>query len=169
MKNLKKISLAIILVTSVISCGRLEAKYCSKDCCKTGITRTTLVQGNDSTKMAESNNMKNDSLKFYFSSQEPLVCLLTGEEQAERKQILQKEIFSQVRKVEEVEHGYVFYFEYEENFLMKMTDYVIAENNCCPFLTFETTLHSKEDVILKVWGSSRQAKEMIKMVLIDKK
>ena len=98
-----------------------------------------------------------------------LVCLLTGQELVERKEVLQKEIFSQVKKVEEIETGYIFYFKYDEMFLMKMTDYVIAENNCCPFLTFETMFHSKDDVVLKIIGSSMQAKEMIKMILIDKK
>jgi len=167
MKNLKKIGIAIILATTITSCGSMEAKYCSKDC-KTDISTTKIVQGNDSTEIIESNNVKNDSLKFDFISEEPLVCLLTGAEQAERKEILQKEIFSQVKKIEEIETGFIFYFEYEETFLMKMTDYIITENNCCPFFTFETKLHSKDDVALKIIGSSNQVKEMIRMTLVDK-
>lgn len=167
MKKVTKISLAIILGILIIGCGNLEAKYCSKDC-KTDISAINVIQGNDSTKIFKPNKMKTGSLKFDFSSEEPLVCLLTGAEQVERKEILQKEIFSQVKKVEEMENGYIFYFKYEETFLMKMTDYVIAENNCCPFFTFETKLHSKNDVSLKITGSE-QAKEMIKMTLIDKK
>lgn len=167
MKKLNEISMVIILGISIVSCKNLEPKFCSKDC-KTDISQTKIAQKNDSVKILESNNLKNDILKFDFNSEEPLVCLLTGAEQVERKEILQKEIFSQVKKVEEIETGYIFYFKYEEIFLMKMTDYAIAENNCCPFFTFETKLHSKNDVSLKITGSE-QAKEMIKMTLIDKK
>jgi len=166
MKNLEKIGIAIILTILIVSCKNLEAKYCSNDC-KTDISAIKNVQVNDRAKNFELNTMKNDSLKFDFISEEPLVCLLTGAEQAERKEILQKEIFSRVKKVEELEMGYIFYFEYEEMFLMKMTDYIIAENNCCPFFTFETKLHSKDDVVLKIISSSKQAKEMIKMTLIE--
>lgn len=105
-------------------------------------------------------------MKVDFNSEEALVCMLTGAEQAERKEILEKEIFAQVKRVEEIESGYIFYFKYDEAFLMKMSDYVIAENNCCPFFTFETKLHAKNDVSLKITGSE-QAKEMMKMTLID--
>jgi len=164
--NTITISAAIILGISITSCENLEAKYCTKDC-KIDKSKTNVVQENDGIKIFESTTMKNDSLKFDFSSEESLVCLLTGAEQAERKEILQKEIFSQVKKVEEIESGFIFYFEYEEIFLIKMMDYIIAENNCCPFFTFETKLHSKDDVSLKITGS-KQAKEMIKMTLVDK-
>ena len=167
MKKLNRISAAIVLGLSITSCGNLEAKYCSNDC-RTDISATDDVLGNDSVKIFKSNNVINDSLKSGFNSEVPLVCMLTGAEQAERKEILQKEVFSQVKKVEEIENGYIFYFKYEEIFLMKMTDYVIAENNCCPFFTFETKLHSKNDVSLKITGSE-QAKEMIKIALIDGK
>lgn len=167
MKKLNTISAAIILGISMTSCGNLEAKYCSNDC-KAAKSATHIDQGNDSIKIYKINNAKSDSLKFDLYSEEPLVCLLTGAELAERKEILQKEIFSKVKKVEEIESGYIFYFKYEEMFLMKMTDFVIAENNCCPFFTFETKLHSKNDVSLKITGSE-QAKKMIKMALIDKK
>ncbi len=163
---MRRINMAIILAASITGCGNMEAQYCSKDC-KTETSAISAVQGNDSTTYITSSNVEHDSLNFDL--EEPLVCLLTGAEQAERKKALQEEIFSQVKKVEEIETGYIFYFEYEEMFLMKMTDYVIAENNCCPFLTFETKLHAKDDIVLKILGSSKRAKEMIKLTLLDKK
>ena len=166
MKKLNTTNVAIILVVTFSGCKSLEDKYCSGGH-KENISTTKVLQGNDSTMSFKSNNLKNDSLKSEFDSEEQLVCLLTGEEQAEQKERLQKEIFSQVKKVEELETGYIFYFKYEEAFLMKMTDYVIAENSCCPFFTFETRLHSKDDVSLKITGSSVKVKEMIKMVLVD--
>lgn len=161
MKKLNRIYMIAILSISITSCKNAESRYCSKDC-KAPLAATT-NQENDN---ISTNSLKNDSLEFDFNLEAPLVCKLTGVEQAKRKEILQKEIFAKVKKVEEIESGYVFYFKYEELFLMKMTDYVIAENNCCPFFTFETKLHSKNDVSLKITGS-KQAKEMIKANLIN--
>ena len=166
MKNSKKISLGLLVLITLASCESLEAKYCSKSCKEH--TSSTNIDKNESTKIVKTNEMKNDNLKFDFNSDEPLVCLLKGEERAEHKEALQKEIFSHVKKIEEIKDGYVFYFGYQEEFLMRMTDYVIAENNCCPFFTFETKLHSKEDISLKIVGPSRIAKEMIKTTLIEK-
>ena len=115
-----------------------------------------------------SQETKNHSKKS-VNQEEQYVCLMTGPEQLERQQKLKTEVFSQVKNHKELNNGYAFYFKYDEMFLMKMTDYVIAENNCCPFLTFEIKLHSKDDVELKIIGPSNEAKEMMKMAFIDKK
>ena len=53
-----------------------------------------------------------------------------------------------------------------------MTDYVIAENNCCPFLTFNTRLHSKNDVMLQITGGTsketyERTREMVKAAFVD--
>ena len=168
MNRLKKTGLGLLLIGTISGCSSLEAKYCSKDCKDKASTENT-SSSNDSMDLIKTNSMNSDSMKVNFYSEEPLVCLLTGPEQAERKETLQKEIFSHVKKVEEMKTGYLFYFKYDEKFLMKMTDYVIAENNCCPFFTFDIRLHSKDDVMLKITGSSEEAKKMIKMVLIEEK
>ena len=110
---------------------------------------------------------KNDNIKS-VNQEEQYVCLMTGPEQRERQEKLKTEVFSQVKKYEELENGYEFYFKYDEALLMKMTDYIIAENNCCPFFTFETKLHSKNDVSLKITGPFL-AKKMLKMALIENK
>jgi len=156
----------MLLLGGISACSSLEAKLCANDCeDKTATTNTASMD--ESTGLMNEDKINSKDTPSLFNSEETLVCLLTGAEQAERKQVLKKEIFSQVKKVEEMDLGYVFYFKYEEKFLMKMTDYVIAENNCCPFLTFDIKIHSKDDVMLKVSGSSEEAKKMIAMVLID--
>ena len=168
MNRLKKTGLGLIIVGIFSSCNALETKFCAKDCKDKASTENTSLD-NDSIDMMKAITMNGDSMKVYFHLEEPLVCKMTRAEQAKHKEVLQKEIFSQVKKVDEIKTGYIFYFNYDEDFLMKMTDYVIAENNCCPFLTFDIKLHSKDDVMLKISGSSVEAKEMIKMVLIDGK
>ncbi len=167
MKYLRKIGLIIITLITISSCKDTESKYCSKNC-QGSVSEENVTVDNGSVKNAKVNNIDNENLGINSDIDKSLVCLLTGAEQVKRKQILQKEIFSQVKKVKEIEDGYIFYFKYEEEFLMRMTDYVIAENNCCPFFTFETKLHSKNDVGLKITGSS-EAKEMIKITIIDNK
>lgn len=164
MKYWRKIGLGVVALGMVSSCKSIDAKYCSKNP-QSSMSKGSIEVSNVSNKES---NVDIESA-FGASAEEPFVCLLTGPEQAERKKALQNEIFSQVKKIEEIETGYIFYFEYDSEFLIKMTDYVIAENNCCPFFTFETKLHSKDDVRLKIISSSKEAKEMIKMTLIDNK
>jgi len=99
---------------------------------------------------------------------ESLVCTLIGPELAKRKEELQKEVFSEVKKIEEIETGYIFSFKYDEDFLIKMTDYAISENKCCPFFTFEIKFHSTSDALLKITGPP-EAKKMLETFLDESK
>ncbi|OJJ14578.1 hypothetical protein BKI52_41835 [marine bacterium AO1-C] len=94
-----------------------------------------------------------------------LVCKLTGKAFAERKKLLQKHIFSKVKKQEETPQGYIFYFPYNADFLIKLTDYIIIENDCCPFLTFNVTLLGQNDIKMKISGDT-QTKKIIKEVFV---
>lgn len=145
------------LLSLFTGCTGLESKICSGDC---GEKKLVSDENNRAT------IWKSDDSKIYDIENEPLVCTLQGVELAERKEALQKEIFSQLKKVEEIDTGYIFSFDYDEGFLIKMTDYMITENNCCPFFTFEIKLHSKNDVLLKITGPS-EAKKMLKNFLIQ--
>ncbi len=93
-----------------------------------------------------------------------LVCLLSGKEFIERKELLQKEIFSQLKNTEEIEDGFILYFSFDEEFILKLMDYIISEIKCCPFFTFDTKLHANTDIRLIVTGP-QQAKEMLRVVL----
>jgi hypothetical protein len=117
-------------------------------------------------KSITSNKMTMDTIKPTKFDNDNLVCMLAPAELAERKEKLQSEIFTKVKTTEEIELGYAFTFEYDEQFIMKMIDYVLAENSCCRFLQFDISLKAKNDVALKITGTSQQAKEMIKIALI---
>ena len=65
--------------------------------------------------------------------QAAFACHLTDSEFVERKLSLQKEVFSNVIKVEEVENGYLFHFDDAPTFLPKLFQYIQAEKECCPF------------------------------------
>ncbi len=109
--------------------------------------------------------MTNDVPKYDYNTEAPVACSLMGKELFKRKELLRKDIFSKVKGIEEIDSGYIFSFQYDKTFLHRMTYYMITEIECCPFFTFETRLHSKEDALLKIMGSSRSAKEMIKEFL----
>ncbi len=91
-----------------------------------------------------------------------LVCKLTGPELQKRKTALQKEIFSNVRKLEELDDGFLFYFEDKDDFLEKLMDYTLAEKKCCPFFRIGLTIKpDSEGIELKLTGPDG-AKEMMK-------
>lgn len=156
MKTIKMSLIYGVLLFSMIGCSELESKLCSGNC-----LHKEAAMNNE---IAQSNIEKSNKMKIADLENEPLVCTLSSAEQLERKEELQKEVFSQVKKIEEIDNGYILSFVYDERFLMKMTDYVITENNCCPFFTFEIKLHSKNDALLKITGSTK-AKQMLEMVL----
>ena len=56
---------------------------------------------------------------------------------------------------------------HDEEYLKKLLEFILAENSCCPSLQFDLSLEGKNDGVLKITGTSQQAKEMIKSVFID--
>lgn len=100
-----------------------------------------------------------------LTNKEGLACKLTGPELLKRKSMLQKEIFAQVLKSEEKDDGYTFYFKDDEDFLLTMMDYVLAEKKCCPFLTYQLSIQPNgEGISLSVSGPP-PAKDMIRMLV----
>jgi hypothetical protein len=58
--------------------------------------------------------------------------------QSERETHLKtsREIFSHIREVRELPDGYEFRMADEENFLVRIADFISLERLCCPFLAF---------------------------------
>ncbi|MEM6805949.1 MAG: hypothetical protein AAF696_31420 [Bacteroidota bacterium] len=90
-----------------------------------------------------------------------LVCSLSSPELIQRKADLQREIFSQIQKVKEEEKGYRFSFAYEENFLPRLVDYMLAEKKCCPFFRFELIIEEGKEGLELVVSGPKGAKAMI--------
>lgn len=96
-----------------------------------------------------------------------LVCQLTGPELQKRKSALQKEVFAHVKEIEEVDDGYVFHFADDDDFLLKLADYIMAEKKCCPFFKFDLSIQAyKAGIAWKVSGNS-EVKAMVKMFVDD--
>lgn len=94
-----------------------------------------------------------------------LACLLTDAELAERKKALQKEIFVKVKKVEEVDDGYLFHLDNIENLLPNLFHFILLEKECCPFFQQDVTIRSNNaGIIWKVSGKDG-VKEMLNQML----
>lgn len=94
-----------------------------------------------------------------------LVCKLTGKEFKDRLDELRNVVFARVESYREVEDGYVFQFKDEDDFLPKLTDYMLSERKCCPFFSFDLSIKGNDTrVALKVSGPEG-AKEMIAMMI----
>ncbi len=96
---------------------------------------------------------------------EPLVCKLTGPEFRKRLDELRTIVFAKVESYEELENGYVFKFEDDEDFLPKLMDYMLSERKCCPFFDFNLSVKSKRGGPDLTVSGPDGAKEMIEMMI----
>lgn len=131
------------------------------------VGKSTCLRGCNKENLSKVWTKEMDSVRFVgdpIRNENPIVCTFSGEELAQRKEELMNDVFSRVNKVKELASGYVFSFKYDEHFILKLTEYIITENECCPFFQFDIRLKSKNDVLLKMSGP-QEAKEMIKMML----
>ena len=95
-------------------------------------------------------------------SDSDLVCQLTGPELIKRKNALQQEVFHKVRKISEQKEGFTFYFDDEDEFLLKLTDYMLAEKKCCPFFSFKLSIGANNAGIALTVTGPPEAKELLK-------
>ena len=70
-------------------------------------------------------------------TESPLVCDLTGltAEQRERRGTWQKDLALAREEVRELPDGYAFRFPAEPELSLKLTEFIMHERRCCPFLT----------------------------------
>ena len=68
----------------------------------------------------------------------PLACVMEAIPPQQRDPHIAKAktLFKQVMEVEELEDGYRFRFQNEERLLTQLTEFIVLERLCCPFLGF---------------------------------
>ena len=117
----------------------------------------------------EENDLPQAASAAVSSSEVPLVCTLTGPEFAERMGALKQEVFSKMLAVDEVEDGFVFSFPDEDQFLLTLTDYMMAERRCCAFLQFDLSAKANAGGLsLKVSGAP-EVKEILRVMIEEVK
>lgn len=96
----------------------------------------------------------------------PILCSLTSAELREREATLLAQFRSAVVATEELQEGYAFRLSGDGKALGLIAELMVAERECCPFLTFEiVALPNKGPVILRVTGPAG-TKEFVKSVFM---
>lgn len=67
----------------------------------------------------------------------PIACTPTDAELARRGEELAASLFTAVEAIDELVDGYAFRFPADSAWLPRLTEFVGAERQCCPFLRFE--------------------------------
>lgn len=118
------------------------------------ISTLTVAQDSNPTKKADTMNIN--------STENSFSCLLSSTDLVKRKNVLQQEVFSKVKKIEEANDGYMFHFEDDDNLLSSLFYYILAEKACCPFFQQDIAIGSDlSGIVWKVSGENG-VKEMLR-------
>ena len=95
----------------------------------------------------------------------PIACCLTSAELHERAVTLLAQFKSAVIGAEELRDGYAFHLPGDGKWIAMTANMIVAERECCPFLTFELVAQANMGpVIVRVTGPPG-AKDFLKTVL----
>ena len=97
----------------------------------------------------------------------PVACCLTSAELREREATLIAQFSSAVIATEELRDGYAFRLPGDGKWLGLVAELIVAERECCPFLTFELVAQpGMGPIIVRVTGPAG-SKELLKTVLCN--
>src|SRR2546430_1876912 len=95
----------------------------------------------------------------------PIACCLTSAELREREAMLLAQFRSAVIGTEELRDGYAFRVPGEGKWIATIAEMIVAERECCPFLTFELVAQpGMGPVIVRVTGPA-DTKDFLKAIL----
>ena len=95
----------------------------------------------------------------------PIACGLTSAELRERETTVLAQFRSAVIETEELPDGYVFRVPGDRKWVAIVAEMIVAERECCPFLTFEFVAQpGMGPVIVRVTGPAG-TKDFLKTVL----
>ena len=69
----------------------------------------------------------------------PIACSLTSTELREREATLLAQFRAAIVKTEELQDGYAFHIPGDGERIRQLTELIVAERECCPFLVFEVS------------------------------
>ena len=97
----------------------------------------------------------------------PIVCSLTTAELREREATLLAQFRSAVVETEELQDGFVFHLTGGGKVIDLTAELIVAERECCPFLTFEiVALPNKGPLIVRVTGPAG-TREFVRSVFMQ--
>jgi hypothetical protein len=101
----------------------------------------------------------------HSSEDMPVACCLTSAELREREATLLAQFRSAVIETEELQDGYAFRVPGDGEWITMIAKMIVAERECCPFLTFELVAQpDMGPVVVSVTGPAG-TKEFLRTVL----
>ena len=77
----------------------------------------------------------------------PIVCTLSPDQLAQRREHVIKELFQKTLERRELQDGFEFVFPSSEAVLAEVVEFVAFERKCCRFLSFEVAFEPEEGPI----------------------
>lgn len=99
----------------------------------------------------------------------PIVCLLPNHEQAKRREKIANDIFKGAEETREIRDGFSFRYPGTDEWISKISEFIMFETKCCPFFTFELLFASNIGPVHLHIRGSKDVKEFIKKGLLQYK
>jgi hypothetical protein len=96
----------------------------------------------------------------------PVACCLSDAELCQREATLLAQFKSALTATDELADGYAFRIPGEKMRLALVADLMIAERECCPFLTFQLTAEPKMGALTIRITGPEGTKEFLKSILV---
>lgn len=136
--------LLAVAATALLGCSSLEEKLCEN-------------------KQGEQAAMTGNSLNIFNA------CTLTDKEMAERKKMVQAEVWPSVAEIKELESGYAFRFPKDSELLPKVLTLIQLESQCCSFLTFNLRVEAHNGSIWLDLTGDKHTKSFIKQTFLQRR
>ena len=97
----------------------------------------------------------------------PIACSLTSAKLRDRKATLLAQFRSAVTETEDLQEGYALCLSSDAASIRLIAELIVAERECCPFLTFELAAHpNRGPVIVRVTGPAG-TKDFLRTILCE--
>ena len=96
----------------------------------------------------------------------PVACALSDPQMREREATLIAHFRSGVISVAELTDGYAFHLPGDRKWLTLVSELMIAERECCPFLTFQLTAEPNSGTLTLAVSGPAGSKEFLKSLLV---
>jgi hypothetical protein len=94
-----------------------------------------------------------------------VACTLDSADKRERKAMLERELFPNIKEVTESADGYVLWFDRAPGRLATLATFVELESRCCAFLDFAIRVESGGDRIALELSGPDGTKEMLQPLI----
>ena len=97
-----------------------------------------------------------------------LACRLPDEERDRQWEDVASEVFAAAEETRELEEGFAFRFPGDDSWARTLTEYVLYERGCCPFVQFELALEPDHGAIWLRMRGGRDVKRFVREELRER-